>query len=186
MVIRWIDGGLASAASTCRFPTRTHGFSAHIVQIHPAHDPPRRTAEPGIGLVAGMRKSRGRSLAEDDAGAVDQIRVITARSAEFIQLIGVVIFGEQPEENSPGPHEGRRLPIPAIFQQTPEGRYGAHPGLGTVPIPNSEDRIFPCPIAALRKSQSKRRRKRQWKTAIQFAVLAESCYVDDGSVLYSC
>jgi hypothetical protein len=39
-------------------------------------------------------QGRGRCLPEDDAGAVNQVRIIAALGSEFVQLVDIVVLGE--------------------------------------------------------------------------------------------
>jgi hypothetical protein len=77
------------------------------VRIDSSEDPAGRPPKAWIAFVSRVRQRGCRRLAQDDPGAVNQVRVITALSPELKELVGVVVLGEKSEENPASPNEGR-------------------------------------------------------------------------------
>src|SRR5919198_1663257 len=78
-------------------------------------DPARRATQSWISLVASVRKSGGRGLAENCSAASRQILVgRSSRGAELEEPFGVVVLGQQSEEYAPPQHERWRILVPSV------------------------------------------------------------------------
>jgi len=119
------------------------------VSIDSREHSPRRATQARIALIAGMGESRCRRFAQDDAGPVNQVRVIAARSPKFVELVRIIVLGQQAKEHATSANQWWGFPLPAVFKQAPERGDRAHSGLRAVAIRNLQDGIAPETIPAL-------------------------------------
>ena len=76
----------------------------------------RRATQSRIALIAGMGECRCRRLAQDDAGPVNQVRIIPACRPKFVELVRIIVLGQQTKEHATSANQWWGFPLPAVFK----------------------------------------------------------------------
>ena len=88
-------------------------------RTHPVEHAPRRATKPGIRLVTGLRERRRRRFAQDLTSAGNEDRVGACRVSQFVEIRGIVVLRQQPEQSASRGGEWRCLRIPSEFDESP-------------------------------------------------------------------